>query len=449
MVPNFHFFRLFFAFFLLFTAANLQAQIILDQNFDDLQQIEEFEGTPPNQGQVDTINLRPVNEEPVFSIGAGAEGRHLLIEKRGNATRHFSRTSGFDDAALLKVKFSLRGISGTNAGKVMALFIGKELGNTSFTPNRANRWAQLLFMRNGNGSWHIQNEVEGNVPNASTATFEEGELVEITIIVNNSGENVLYEAPNGGLFTIEQQRVDVWVGNVPVINNAEVYAGPNADLSEVKFLTWNTALSANLQLDNLLIEEMNFISLPVDLVYFSAKLEEGHAALSWQTGWESNSSHFEVERSFDGKNFTAIGERKAQGESTESHTYLFKDKDVIKYAAAKAFYRLRQVDTDGAFSYSKIAVVGLSQQPSVMVKAGPNPFSSKIRLQLNSSEVFPLRLRLLNSQGKSLMEQEIRSSPQADSGFIVLAIPKELQAGLYLMEVRNPEGQQLIRLLKE
>lgn len=434
--------------FLICVAGGLQAQI-LNQDFDALLQIEEFEGTPPDQGQVDTINLRPVDELPVFSIASDEEGRHLLVEKRGNSMRHFSRKTGFEDADLLKVQFSFTGGSGTSAGKVLALFLGKELGNSSFTPNRASRWAQLLIMRNEDGTWFIQNEVGGNIPNGATFPFSPGETVTITVIANNSGGNVLYEAPNGGPFNIEHQKVDVWVDNVPIINNADAYTGATADLSEVKFLTWNTSLSASLQIDDLLLEEIEYESLPVGLVHFSASPYQKHVKLRWETGWERNSSHFEVERSLEGKHFDSIGQVKAVGESAQLRVYEFVDENALEELAGKVYYRLRQVDIDGTFSYSAVQVVDLPAQPIKLIGIGPNPFSDQLRIQVHSTQARIFRLRLLNSQGVSVLEQEFRVPRGAENELIFLQLSQQLKAGMYIMEVYSQEHHQLVRLLKQ
>lgn len=445
----FHFLlKVFLVFFCL--AGSLQAQI-LEQDFNELLQMEEFEGTPPDQGQVDRIDLRKVGVDslPVFSLAPDEEGRHLLVEKRGNAMRHFSRRTGFEDAALLKLQFDMTGLSGTDAGKVMAVFLGKELGNSSFAPNRASRWAQLLIMRNEDGTWFIQNEVEGNIPNGATIPFSPGEKVTVTIIANNSGTDVLYEAPNGGPFTIDHRRVDVWVNNLPVINNADAYAGALADLSEVKFLTWNTVLSASLQLDDLLLEEIEYESLPVEFVHFSATTYQDHVKLRWETAWERNSSYFEVERCLDGKHFASIGQVKAAGESSALQVYEFRDKKGLEEPAAKLYYRLRQVDTDGAFMYSAVQVVELPLQAFRLIGVGPNPFSDQLRIQVHSTQARVLRLRLSNSQGKSVWEQQFRLPQGTDNQVYFLQLSQELQAGMYIMEVYSQEHHQVVRLLKQ
>ncbi|GAB3914480.1 hypothetical protein GCM10028803_60020 [Larkinella knui] len=91
--------------------------------------------------------------------------------------------------------------------------------------------------------------------------------------------------------------------------------------------------------------------LPVRLASFSGKRVENQLLLGWQTTFESNSAYFVVERSTDAQAFEAIGRVTSRGFSESMQTYGFTDEAPLK---GTNYYRLRQVDRDGRFEYSKI-----------------------------------------------------------------------------------------------
>ena len=91
--------------------------------------------------------------------------------------------------------------------------------------------------------------------------------------------------------------------------------------------------------------------LPVRLASFSGKRVEHQMLLGWQTTFESNSAYFVVERSTDAKSFEAIGRVISQGFSESMQVYGFTDDAPQK---GTNYYRLRQVDRDGRFEFSKI-----------------------------------------------------------------------------------------------
>lgn len=114
-------------------------------------------------------------------------------------------------------------------------------------------------------------------------------------------------------------------------------------------------------------------ALPVTLVAFSANQEAGQVQLKWETGEETNSSHFEVEASADGKKFVQIGRVAASGESTERKTYTFTD---AKPLAPVTLYRLKMVDTDETFAYSRIVVTKNNQ--ATLFSVFPNPAANEL-----------------------------------------------------------------------
>jgi hypothetical protein len=116
--------------------------------------------------------------------------------------------------------------------------------------------------------------------------------------------------------------------------------------------------------------------LPVSWLYFNARnTAEGIVTLNWATATELNNDRFEIERSLDGVNFTRIGTVLGNGTTQSVSVYTYNDLGLPANATV-FYYRLKQVDYDGAFDYSVIATVNLKGQSanSSQWNVGPNPF---------------------------------------------------------------------------
>lgn len=92
-------------------------------------------------------------------------------------------------------------------------------------------------------------------------------------------------------------------------------------------------------------------TLPVELISFKSKNSSSGNELFWSTGSEINNSHFDIEKSFDGENFFTIGQVQGNGNSSEINNYSFFDNTQL---GENAYYKLKQVDYDGAINYSHI-----------------------------------------------------------------------------------------------
>ncbi len=105
-------------------------------------------------------------------------------------------------------------------------------------------------------------------------------------------------------------------------------------------------------------------TLPVELTGFNAKPAPQGVDLSWNTASERNNNYFAVERSADGRNFSEIGKINGAGESSSAKEYGFTDPKPLK---GVNYYRLKQMDFDGQFEYSKIVSVTIGKTGGVRV----------------------------------------------------------------------------------
>jgi hypothetical protein len=110
----------------------------------------------------------------------------------------------------------------------------------------------------------------------------------------------------------------------------------------------------------------NFIprntTLPVALTDFKASKQHNAVLLQWQTASEQNSASFIIERSADGKDFDAIGNVRAAGNSTTNKSYRYEDASPLK---GNNYYRLKQVDADGKISYSDVRSINFATEATL------------------------------------------------------------------------------------
>jgi trimeric autotransporter adhesin len=179
--------------------------------------------------------------------------------------------------------------------------------------------------------------------------------------------------------------------------------------------------------------------LPVELSSFNGYALEQDAVLLWKTASEINSKAFEVERMFNGEKFAKIGSIKAAGNSNTPQSYAFQDREVFANQTT-AYYRLKIVDLDGSFEYSKIVKVGI-EKDAVTITAAPNPFKNQFtvsNLQPNQS------IEVLDAQGKVVFEQT-NGKEVAQK----INLPANLGQGLYIVRVSLNNEVQVIKMIKE
>lgn len=161
-------------------------------------------------------------------------------------------------------------------------------------------------------------------------------------------------------------------------------------------------------------------SLPVSLMGIAAALRQQQIEVKWTTAQEQNSKFFEVLKSTDGNNFTAIGKVNATGNSHAATQYQFVDRQPT---VGTNFYKLKMVDADGSFTYSA----------SVAVKFGAKAkglwllSATAQRIQLSACSDVPEKasIKCMSVDGKVLAAQTI----MLNSGSNMVTLPNSLPKG--------------------
>lgn len=120
-------------------------------------------------------------------------------------------------------------------------------------------------------------------------------------------------------------------------------------------------------------------SLPVTLLQFTAAQKNDQVQLQWSTTNEVNNKQFVIERSTDRTHFTEVITMPGVGNSTRIYTYHAIDEHP---ATGINYYRLKQIDVDGTFSYSAIVVINISSTNAYQLKVYPNPVENSLNLKV-------------------------------------------------------------------
>jgi hypothetical protein len=243
-----------------------------------------------------------------------------------------------------------------------------------------------------------------------------------TIVLTYASPSELPPAPFNIPDSIRGQYWDAANGSwaLPVVgyNTLNAVVIPNPSLNRVWSLVSN-------------ISPMGPLPLPIELVDFKGKYLNNQSVLSWVTASEKDNDYFILERSEDAREFTLIGKIDGAGNSNSFLNYQFVD---IKPINQVAYYRLKQVDFDGQFSYSQVIALRNNQKLSAELKAYPNPSDGHFlitNIPFDEGEDFVCQV--YNLQGE-LLKKDLQISNA--SGNLLLQL-NDLKSGVYWVSITN------------
>ncbi|MES2732684.1 MAG: T9SS type A sorting domain-containing protein [Bacteroidota bacterium] len=185
----------------------------------------------------------------------------------------------------------------------------------------------------------------------------------------------------------------------------------------------------NLKTFSEIVPASGTLPLPVRLLNFEGKLATKQVEVDWRTASELNNAYFEVQRSVDAKHFEAIGRVEGSGTTHEMRAYNYVD---TKPLAGMNYYRLRQVDIDGKYEYSRVIAI---DNPQEEMELFPNPISKDMTLflRINSLEMRQYLVLIYDLQGKEVSREMVT----AKAGIIDAPISQQspLSSGTYLVRV--------------
>ncbi len=180
----------------------------------------------------------------------------------------------------------------------------------------------------------------------------------------------------------------------------------------------------------------NEIVLPIIYSKFAATQTKEYITLNWQTSTELNNKYFVVERSNNGVNYTGVAQVNSVATGAAVQNYAYTDKLPL---AGNNYYRLKQVDKDGKFSYSKTINIAYLKPGSIQLF--PNPAKDKLTVKgLNAT--ITSTIAVLDIQGKQLLQF---TAKDASYSFSI----GSLAPGSYMVRVKDANGIAVEKFVKQ
>lgn len=166
-------------------------------------------------------------------------------------------------------------------------------------------------------------------------------------------------------------------------------------------------------------------SLPLSFTSFNYQRSNNNLQLQWTTENEVNTQYFSIEKSLDGYSFISLGQVNASGSS--SGRYQFSDPSIAK---APVFYRIKQVDQDGRFTYSTVIVVKPGNE-RLSAWIYPNPVKDVAQVAIYSDKAMLVKIDIVDLSGKLLVSRE--NIPVYAGSTIIPINTRQLVPGIYML----------------
>ena len=200
--------------------------------------------------------------------------------------------------------------------------------------------------------------------------------------------------------------------------------------------------------------------LPVELVSFSASYVEGKVLLNWQTATEVNNYGFEIERTSPrpspqgeggeaGRGWEKIGFVEGHGNSNSPKNYSFEDKSV---ESGKYSYRLKQIDNNGGFNYSREVEVKVEAIPTefALFQNYPNPFNPSTIIKYSIPKIINNQSSIINLKVYDILGSEVATlvNEQKKPGFYSVEWnASNIASGIYFYRIQAGDFIQTKRLI--
>ena len=186
--------------------------------------------------------------------------------------------------------------------------------------------------------------------------------------------------------------------------------------------------------------------MPVNMTSFIASLiDKQNCLLKWNTESETDNAYFEIQRSNDGVHFEYRG--KVEGNGTTSLAKRYEYKDEINGLMNVIYYRLKIIDKDGKYTFSKIIALKInSTNTNEQFNVYPNPFYSDIKIELLVARKETGIIRFISFEGKEVLRRNIEV--EKGNNIIVLKDLNYLPRGNYILEVSTSSTKMIRKIIK-
>lgn len=177
---------------------------------------------------------------------------------------------------------------------------------------------------------------------------------------------------------------------------------------------------------------------PITLLYFKGRYADNIIFITWATATEINNDYFTIERSLNGHVFESIGVKKGAGNSSSVLNYEFVDTELhLPDATANLYYRLKQTDYDGKYSYSNIIAFSNSEKENDIVQLFPNPVTNVLSVAISGRDEFDFYIRMTDVFGLEMINKEYFFNKESN---LVQVDMSGMNSGIYFLMV-NVKGE--------
>ncbi len=177
--------------------------------------------------------------------------------------------------------------------------------------------------------------------------------------------------------------------------------------------------------------------LPVQLLSFTAAMAANGVEVKWTTANEINNSHFEVEKSDNGSFFTRFATVASQGSGPALRNYLALDNEAF---FGVRYYRLKQVDKDGRYIYSRVVAVNKGRFVNKLLNVYPNPAVGPVHVRFTSAEAAGVTIQVVNAHGQLLLSRDTKVQQGLNE---VVFDSDKLPAGVYYIRLSGLSNETL------
>jgi hypothetical protein len=336
--------------------------------------------------------------------------------------------------------------------------------NNGTAPGAADWWMEfeITFVNKGTSTPAIVNDfllsaidIDGNgdkireyvtMYNLKSYILETGSLLNITNIFELLG----------GLLTLNGKRFDgptINFNNIDTSGTSVMTTAEYKNRNSFRIRTGAVASAANGAADrmySLYFKEFSYqapvgFTLPLVLLDFKATMNnKNKVALNWTTGKEKELSHFVIERSVNGVDYTDAAMIMATGNSNVKIDYAFNDA-INSQSKGVLYYRLRMVDADGKYQHSTVRMIRVGEQKeNVTIAAYPNPVTTELRITVPATwQNKTISFDLYNANGQIVKHVVAGNAGQTETINV-----NDLAKGAYIVKATNGGETAVQRIIK-
>ncbi|MEZ4774092.1 MAG: T9SS type A sorting domain-containing protein [Bacteroidia bacterium] len=307
---------------------------------------------------------------------------------------------------------------------------------------------------------HVLQRVPTLITNPSKLDIEDSDdiameiaIIEINNVLNDTSEKlgIIGDLPSGITATLSSDKHTLTLqGSAPISDYLTA-------ISKISYVNTSTNPDKSPRMISIYVNDggaesntanitLNFLdgTFPVEWLGFTAENRNGSNYLEWHTAREQNSDFFEIQRSGDGNDFKPLERVKAAGFSDKVKSYSYTDKKPASAGSSTIYYRLRQVDFDGAQDYSTIVEISMTGATGNALKAFPNPATDQVTIEASHSSGTSANISVVDMQGRTIWTQPISANEPVSTLQINVS---DWSPGTYIIRLQGqgaPVTQKLI-----